>query len=347
LKVIANETGSEEGALVCNISTINMSLESTLRFDIRSNVTGENIRIGIRNAAPNYSADFLTGGTALADNYYNLETNPYAAACDDDNDTFYRSGGYPGLPHWWQYDFGAGNEKIVNYISILPQVFTNPAVGYSFINGSQDNETWTPIVEHEWANSSDLEEFTFANTNAYRYYRIEFNSSYEGQTVGYKEIQMKQSTGGSAETLSEITPNITTMNTWQTVGWDISGINASDKAMIDNVIITMNDATQGNIFYIDNFTVMKVPEKARLLILEKDIDTITLNTDLIAAISRNGANWTNVTLYDVGDFNATYRILSSNVTDINTNVGSGFNMSYKLTTLGENLTIKGASLTWD
>jgi hypothetical protein len=48
-----------------------------------------------------------------------------------------------------------------------------------------------------------------------------------------------QDTGG---TLTEITPNITTMNTWQTVTWDISGVADANKDSIYKIITTILNA---------------------------------------------------------------------------------------------------------
>jgi hypothetical protein len=57
-------------------------------------------------------------------------------------------------------------------------------------------------------------------------------------------------TGG---TTTEITPNIISANTWQTVTWDISGVADADKNAIDTFTITPVDATAANTFYVDNF----------------------------------------------------------------------------------------------
>jgi hypothetical protein len=56
-------------------------------------------------------------------------------------------------------------------------------------------------------------------------------------------------TGG---TTSEITPNITSADTFQTVTWDISGIATANKDAVDEIIITIVNADTSNIFYIDN-----------------------------------------------------------------------------------------------
>jgi len=57
-------------------------------------------------------------------------------------------------------------------------------------------------------------------------------------------------TGG---TTTEITPNITSANAWQSIAWDISGVADADKNAIDTFIITVANADSANTFYVDNF----------------------------------------------------------------------------------------------
>ncbi len=52
---------------------------------------------------------------------------------------------------------------------------------------------------------------------------------------------------------TEITPNVTSADTWQTVNWDISGVLNANKNALDRIIITVANADAGNVVYIDNF----------------------------------------------------------------------------------------------
>jgi len=57
-------------------------------------------------------------------------------------------------------------------------------------------------------------------------------------------------------------------------------------------------------------TAVAQPSSATLTVLEEDVDPVTLNTDLMAAVSRDGgATWTNVPLVDKG-VGANYAVLS-------------------------------------
>jgi hypothetical protein len=57
---------------------------------------------------------------------------------------------------------------------------------------------------------------------------------------------------------SEITPTVAEVDTWQTVCWDISAVDNANKAAIDSIIITIENADAENIFYIDNFIVSEI-----------------------------------------------------------------------------------------
>ena len=58
----------------------------------------------------------------------------------------------------------------------------------------------------------------------------------------------------SGGTTTEITPNITSANTFQTVSWDLSAVNNANKDAIDRIIITIVNADAVNTFYMDNLT---------------------------------------------------------------------------------------------
>ncbi|MEO5355339.1 MAG: tail fiber domain-containing protein, partial [Magnetococcus sp. XQGC-1] len=59
----------------------------------------------------------------------------------------------------------------------------------------------------------------------------------------------------SGGTTTEITPNITSADTYQSVTWDISGVSNANKDAIDQIIITIVNASAANTFYIDNMRI--------------------------------------------------------------------------------------------
>ena len=57
-------------------------------------------------------------------------------------------------------------------------------------------------------------------------------------------------TGG---TTTELTPEIFTADNWQTVTWDVSAVSDANKDAIDKIILTVVNADDVNVFYLDNF----------------------------------------------------------------------------------------------
>jgi len=57
----------------------------------------------------------------------------------------------------------------------------------------------------------------------------------------------------SGGTTTEITPNITTLDTWQTIQLDISAVSDANKDAIDQIVITVVNADAENTSYLDNF----------------------------------------------------------------------------------------------
>ena len=107
--------------------------------------------------------------------------------------------------------------------------------------------------------------------------------------------------------------------------------------------------TIANMTLISNSqTAESAPSEARIIILEEDVDAITLNTDLKAYISRDGGStWAQVTLTDEGDFDASKRILVGTADLSASGIGSGTNMEYKIETLNtKDLKLHATGMVW-
>jgi len=96
----------------------------------------------------------------------------------------------------------------------------------------------------------------------------------------------------------------------------------------------------------EKFTADSTPDDARIIIFEEDVDAITLNTDIKAYVSRDdGANWTQITLTDEGNYSGSKRILSGTA-DIS-GQPEDTDMVYKIESLNnKDLKIHGAALSW-
>ena len=95
------------------------------------------------------------------------------------------------------------------------------------------------------------------------------------------------------------------------------------------------------------FTAGSAPGSSRIVVFQENIDTPTLNTDIIASISRDGgSNFTNVTLADSGYVTGSsgQRILTGTATI--SGQPSGTNMRWKLALANNTSKVHGVSLQW-
>lgn len=125
--------------------------------------------------------DLCEGGTANADDY---DSTLYPSKAFDDSDSSYWQiiDEAPTGGHWLGYDFGAGNEKIVNSIRIRETSYvinTFDVEGSNDGDSNWDNRTWTHIASIVNAgNRSSINNYYtwhyFENEVAYRSIRIRF-----------------------------------------------------------------------------------------------------------------------------------------------------------------------------
>ncbi len=95
------------------------------------------------------------------------------------------------------------------------------------------------------------------------------------------------------------------------------------------------------------FTASSVPTSARIVVFEEDVQTPTLNTDVIASISRDGgSNFTTATLSDSGYVTGSsgQRILTGQATI--SGQPSGQSMRWKLALANNTVKIHGVALQW-
>jgi hypothetical protein len=107
-------------------------------------------------------------------------------------------------------------------------------------------------------------------------------------------------------------------------------------------VLAINDMT----LISDTFTAEAAPDNGRIIVLEEDVDAITLNTDLKAYMSIDGgSNWHQGTLSDEGDYDANKRIL---VADFDVSAESDTSVEYKITTHNsKDLKLHATGLSWD
>ena len=143
-----------------------------------------------------FGTSLCSGGTATADT---TEGTNYPANAFDGNETSTMwSSTETALPHWIKYDFGSGNETVVNSYSIVARFDYPLRTPKTFIfQGSNNDVDWTnldTVTNAEWAQSTQKEYFcNFSegeNTTAYRYYRIYATASGDSTWSQITEIGM-------------------------------------------------------------------------------------------------------------------------------------------------------------
>jgi len=139
------------------------------------------------------SIDIITGGVASADSAYNPS---YIAANASDNNLATRwASANTAFPHWWKYDLGAGVAKAVFKLNIFTYKDANGAAVKNFtLQGSNDNINWTTVYTGICADlSSRWQDFTFSNSIAYRYYKINLTDNYRNDNcVSFYEIEIME-----------------------------------------------------------------------------------------------------------------------------------------------------------
>ena len=114
------------------------------------------------------------------------------------------------------------------------------------------------------------------------------------------------------------------------------------------VLITGTGSTTASTTIVSNaFTASSAPTTSRIVVFQENVGSVTLNSDIVAAISRDGgSNFTNVTLADEGYITGAsgQRILAGVATV--SGQPSGTSMRWKITLANNQSKIHGVSLSW-
>jgi hypothetical protein len=143
-----------------------------------------------------YGPNILVNGTVSADTGHPYGFVPYMAV-DGLDQTRWSSDGSP-MPHWLKYDLGVGVTKIVRKIRLLGSGIPgdgDPGMFKDFtLQGSNDDSTWDDLYSGTQINTPTWQEYTFANSTAYRYYRVLITSTYRSDAVVaiLGEVQMME-----------------------------------------------------------------------------------------------------------------------------------------------------------
>jgi len=137
-----------------------------------------------------YGSDVSGGKTYTESDYTDA---PGSAAFDDNEATWWNKNA--GAPGWVKVDWGLGNSATIGKLRIKPCHPTWDGAGckdFTF-QGSNDDSNWTTLLSTTAVDNYNWQEFTFQNTIAYRYYRINITNSYSSSgNIGFYEVEMME-----------------------------------------------------------------------------------------------------------------------------------------------------------
>ena len=141
-----------------------------------------------------YGVNFITGGTLSVTNEGG--GSPGSNSIDGNTGSAWLTAAGAGVPQTWKYDLGAAVTKIARKLRIFPYHDGSGAAIRAFAcEGSNDDSNWTTIHSGEVANANQWNEYLFANSVAYRYYRIRITSTWRGDGyVGFSETEQMEFT---------------------------------------------------------------------------------------------------------------------------------------------------------
>lgn len=140
-------------------------------------------------ALTGYGFDFLTGGTASASS--ELGVGNEASKANDDNEGTQWASANTTAVHWWKYDLGAGVTKTARKLRF--RVFAAGQVKNFTLQGSNNDADWTNLHTDVYPNGTTaFQEYTFANSTAYRYYRLYITDNWIGGYDSLVEIELME-----------------------------------------------------------------------------------------------------------------------------------------------------------
>ena len=142
-----------------------------------------------------YGSNFCTGGTATA-----KTTNPgdvASNAFDSNTGTWWTSSTTASLPTWLKYDLGISVTKTANRFTVTPRIADANAKLVDFkLQGSNDDSTWDDlyaVTSETWPDDTP-KTYDFANSTAYRYYRLYITSTSGGVYAQVVELEIMEAT---------------------------------------------------------------------------------------------------------------------------------------------------------
>jgi len=214
-----------------------------------------------------------------------------------------------------------------------------------------DNDTGTNAFHTDTSSAGAWLQVDLGTGNDKGYTRLKLYTSADGSNSVW-DIQYSDDGSSWSTAYSGFNPSSSGWNevSWNSVGshryWRLYLTNTPGSGPWITEMEWYTGARQNMTLISQSFTAESQPDEVRLVLFEEDVDTITVNTDLKAYISRDGGTtWSQVTLSDEGDYASSKRILSGSV-DVS-GQPSGTSMKWKVVTdNNKNLKLHGVGMLW-
>jgi len=310
-------------AQIGSLTIFNMVKGFMDEYEDESGIDLVNSENQVYNSSDDYYSPFLDTSELIAQNigtpFGDMTAGGGLASGFDNNQSQAFGIGPRGIPAnglgYIGKDWGSGNTNAISAYKIYG------SSDYGFDSSSQSDSTITTQLYGSDSlplNSTDgilLQSSTFTDPNNAS---VQVINSGINTSTAYRYHWVKISSSRSAEVMA-----------------------FSEVEFYKVIIIIENMELVSNNKIADD-----VPTSSRIVLFEEDVDSITINTDLKAYISRdNGTTFSQVTLEDEGNYITGARILSG-VVDISAQP-SGSNIKYKIETLNsKNLKLHGTAVSW-
>lgn len=135
-----------------------------------------------------YSSDLCTGGTPSASSDQASLGREVAKAFDDDTGTRWQANST--VPQWLKYQFAQAEP--VSKVRINPYIYSGNASIKDFtVQGSNNDVDWTTLYTGQNPDASGWQDFTFANSTAYLYVKVDITTTWNANPALLEVEMMK------------------------------------------------------------------------------------------------------------------------------------------------------------
>jgi hypothetical protein len=274
LKAVAAITASLNKTLTKTFSSpIDLSGVNTLKLDMRASRTGANVKLGLHNATEyglptqtlsvpqigyytfafreHINANQLTGKANRVKVILKAAEGPYGGL----KLTKIYIGHQASSGDAYDFD---GNQVEVKFAGGSGVTIAINTTATSDWTTFALDDTKNLIVSFDVANDTNNDDISTNNSaggNFNSYYKVPAAEAEVTNVTGYS-VQSGQLFGIVSilgDTTTELTPTISSADTYETKSWDISAVANADKNAIDKFIITPTNADAANTMYFDWF----------------------------------------------------------------------------------------------